>query len=98
MNIRNSRKQNTTLTSARASTKKDRRVLARIGEILIKNIPDVVLVQGYTNTVLASALAASKLHFEIGHFEAGLRSFDRAIYEETNKIVSDHSSDSLVIS
>ncbi|WP_435099578.1 non-hydrolyzing UDP-N-acetylglucosamine 2-epimerase [Halorubrum sp. N11] len=68
-------------------------MLVGVERAIEETTPEIVLVQGDTNSVLAGALAASKMDTELGHVEAGLRSFDRRMPEETNRVLADHVAD-----
>jgi UDP-N-acetylglucosamine 2-epimerase (non-hydrolysing) len=64
-------------------------MLEGIEKILLNETPDIILVEGDTNAVMAGAIASSKLHLPLGHVEAGLRSFDKTMPEEINRMIAD---------
>ena len=71
-------------------------MLAALGPLVAEERPDVVLVYGDTNSTLAGGLAAAQARVPVAHVEAGMRSFDRAMPEELNRVLTDHLSDLLL--
>jgi UDP-N-acetylglucosamine 2-epimerase (non-hydrolysing)/UDP-GlcNAc3NAcA epimerase len=83
---------------AGSNTEQTARILAALGPILAELGPRLVLVYGDTNSTLAGALAAAQAGIPVGHVEAGMRSFDRSMPEELNRVLTDHASDLLLCS
>jgi UDP-N-acetylglucosamine 2-epimerase (non-hydrolysing)/UDP-GlcNAc3NAcA epimerase len=80
------------------NTEQTARMLTAVAALLVAEAPDVVLVYGDTNSTLAGALAAAQARVPVAHVEAGMRSFDRAMPEELNRVLTDHASDLLLCS
>jgi UDP-GlcNAc3NAcA epimerase len=78
------------------NTDQTARMLAALGPLIADEQPDLVLVYGDTNSTLAGALAGAQAHVPVAHVEAGMRSFDRAMPEEINRVLTDHLADVLL--
>jgi len=78
------------------NTEQTARMLGALGPLLAGERPDAVLVYGDTNSTLAGGLAAAQARIPVAHVEAGMRSFDRAMPEELNRVLTDHASDLLL--
>ena len=81
-----------------SNTGQTARILGLLEQVVLDTRPDLVLVYGDTNTTLAGALAAAQAGVPVGHVEAGMRSFDRSMPEELNRVLTDHASDLLLCS
>jgi UDP-GlcNAc3NAcA epimerase len=81
-----------------SNTAQTARILAALEPVLAELEPQVALVYGDTNSTLAGALAAAQAGIPVGHVEAGMRSFDRTMPEELNRVLTDHASDLLLCS
>jgi len=80
-----------------SNTAQTARMLGALGDLLGDERPDAVLVYGDTNSTFAGALAAAQARIPVAHVEAGMRSFDRAMPEELNRVLTDHMSDLLLV-
>jgi UDP-GlcNAc3NAcA epimerase len=81
-----------------SNTEQTARILAALAPVLAELRPRLALVYGDTNSTLAGALAAAQADIPVGHVEAGMRSFDRSMPEELNRVLTDHASDLLLCS
>src|SRR5262249_23984295 len=80
------------------NTEQTARMLSSLAPLLAERPPDRVLVYGAPNSTLAGAIAAAQARIPVAHVEAGMRSFDRAMPEELNRVLTDHASDLLLCS
>ena len=81
-----------------SNTSQTSRMLAALDPVIAENAPDAVLVYGDTNSTLAGALSAAQARVPVAHVEAGMRSFDRSMPEELNRVLADHASALLLCS